>query len=167
MSEGAGFGSYTESLSYQGSVNWCGRRRNSPSRLPEPSVLAPIAHAGWCRRNQGMKMRPSRWKCLGVWLVPPFPSGFRPRIRVRGMLSIAGMTNSVAGTIHPGSESGTCFRARLRVSGWRPSPRWRRAWSGSCRGIRAALERVGFRQPGGKGPPRQDGSRTKDPSVPV
>ena len=33
-------------------------------------------------------MRPSRWKCLGVWLVPPFPSGFRPRIRVRGMLSI-------------------------------------------------------------------------------
>ena len=36
--------------------------------------------------------------------------GFRPRIGVRGMLSIAGMTNSVAGTIHPGSESGTCFR---------------------------------------------------------
>ena len=45
-----------------------------------------------------------------VWLVPPFPSGFRPRIRARVMLPIAGMTNSVAGTIHPGSESGTCFR---------------------------------------------------------
>ena len=24
--------------------------------------------------------------------------------------AFAGMTNSVAGTIHPGSESGTCFR---------------------------------------------------------
>ena len=33
-------------------------------------------------------------------LVPRFPSGFRPRIGVRGMLPIAGMTNSVAGTIH-------------------------------------------------------------------
>ena len=42
--------------------------------------------------------------------VPPLPSGFRPRIGVQGMLPIAGMTNSVAGTIHPGSESGTCFR---------------------------------------------------------
>ena len=92
---------------------------------------------------------------------------FRTNDECEGIPTDAGMTNSVAGTIHPGSESGTCFRARLRVSGWRPSPRWRRAWSGSCRGIRAALERVGFRQPGGKGPPRQDGSRTKDPSVPV
>ena len=167
MSEGAGFGSYTESLSYQGV-----RQLVRPAQ--KFTLEAPLAVCSRTNRpcrlvpaHQGMKMRPSRWKCLGVWLVPPFPSGFRPRIGVRGMLSIAGMTNSVAGTIHPGSESGTCFRTRLRVSGWRPSPRWRRAWSGSCRGIRATLERVGFRQPGGKGPPRQDGSRTKDPSVPV
>ena len=47
-----------------------------------------------------MKMRLGRWKWLGVvgatlplW-IPAF----------------AGMTNSVAGTIHPGSEFGTFFR---------------------------------------------------------
>ena len=27
-----------------------------------------------------------------------------------GIPTNAGMTNSVAGTVHPGSESGTCFR---------------------------------------------------------
>ena len=32
-----------------------------------------------------------------MWLVPPFPSGFRPRIGVRGMLPIAGMTKRGAG----------------------------------------------------------------------
>ena len=31
--------------------------------------------------------------------VPPLPSGFRPRIGVRGMLSIAGMTKRGAGGI--------------------------------------------------------------------
>ena len=36
----------------RGAVNWCGRRRDSPSRLPGPSVLAPIAHAGWCRHTK-------------------------------------------------------------------------------------------------------------------
>ncbi len=68
--------------------------------------------------------------------VPPLPSGFRPRIGVRGMLPIARndeaaaggiqaylrprntifvpMTNLVTGTIHPGSESGTCFRTNSR-----------------------------------------------------
>ena len=30
--------------------------------------------------------------------------------KVRGDATDAEMTNSVAGTIHPGSESGTCFR---------------------------------------------------------
>ncbi len=73
-------------------------------------TIQPGSESGTCFRtnrpcrlvpaHQGMKMRPGRWKCLGVvgatlplW-IPAF----------------AGMTNSVAGTIHPGSESGTCFR---------------------------------------------------------
>ncbi len=51
--------------------------------------------------------------------------GFRPRIGVPGMPSIGGMTNSVAGTIHPGSESGTCFRTKTGggLASPRPSPK--------------------------------------------
>ena len=71
---------------------------------PAPSWgQAPALHLscdlGLPPARRGMKMGPDRWKCLGVvgatlplW-IPAF----------------AGMTNSVAGTIHPGSESGTCF----------------------------------------------------------
>ena len=38
-----------------------------------------------------------------VWvsLVPPLPSGFRPRIGVRGMLPIAGMTRFGQGATYP------------------------------------------------------------------
>ena len=78
--------------------------------LVPPLDSGPVSGYGACFRanrssrlapaHQGMKMRPGSRKCLGVvgatlplW-IPAF----------------AGMTNSVAGTIHPGSESGTCFR---------------------------------------------------------
>ena len=45
-----------------------------------------------------------------VVVLPPHPSGFRPRIGVRGVLLIAGMTRWAAGA-YPGSESGTCFHS--------------------------------------------------------
>ena len=94
---------------------------------------------------------------------------FRTNDECEGIPTDAGMTRPtvVTANIHPGSESGTCFRARLRVSGWRPSPQWRRAWSGSCRGIRATPERGEFRRPGDKGPPRRDDSRMIGPNAPM
>ncbi len=76
----------------------------------------PGSKSGTCfRSNRSCRhAKVGKWDLVvgsvWVWLVPPFPSGFRPRIRARVTLPIAGMTNSVAGTIHPGSESGTCFR---------------------------------------------------------
>ena len=45
-----------------------------------------------------------------VWRSCPSPSGFQPRIVVRGVLLIAGMTRWAAGA-YPGSESGTCFHS--------------------------------------------------------
>ena len=48
--------------------------------------------------------------------------GFRPRNGVRGRPTIGGMTNSVAGTIHPGSESGTCFRTKTGGGLASPAP---------------------------------------------
>ena len=45
-----------------------------------------------------------------VWRSCPSPSGFQPRIVVRGVLLIAGMTRWAAGA-YPGSWSGTCLHS--------------------------------------------------------
>ena len=53
------------------------RRR---TRKPFKRIFVPIAHAGCRRRTQGMKMRPGRWKWLGVvgaTSANPLDSGFR------------------------------------------------------------------------------------------
>ena len=60
------------------------------------SAAAGTPAAGTPRYESGGRWYSGIWDLVvgsvWVWLVPPFPSGFRPRIGVRGMLSIAGMT---------------------------------------------------------------------------
>ena len=119
-----------------GARYWC--RESVPEAIPDRSPghafirnrscrLGP-AHQGMKSRSCGMVQRigtvgsatphpdPSGGRAPALHSPLPTPSGFQPRIRVRGMLLIAGMTSWVAG-VYPGSWSGTCSRTNGELRG--------------------------------------------------
>ncbi len=91
MPAGAGTPRYEKPELWLGTANW---------------------HGGFCHATP----RPQRGTSPRATFPSPTPSGFQPRIRVRGMLLIAGMTSWVAG-VYPGSWSGTCSRTNGELRG--------------------------------------------------